>query len=724
MLVPAVVVLGTAATGAAAQANDPAPPVITAARVAPGEEIVVDGSIEESVWQRAEPIDQFRQQEPGEGEPASERTAVRVAFSGDALYIAAEMFDSDPAGIKGYQKRRDAGLGSDDRFMWILDTFLDGRSAYFFEINPAGLMGDGLLRLGSGETMNKSWDGIWHARVVRHERGWTAEIELPFRTFNFNPAAAEWGINFQRTIRRRNEELLWSGWRRTEGLFRPATAGRLRGLRDLSQGVGLEIRPYGSGSYRSVDGHQVATGDLGADLGYSLTPAMRVAMTINTDFAETDVDDRQVNLTRFPLFFPERRQFFLEGSSLYRFAGANGVNPFFSRRIGLTDGEPVPIVYGARLGGQAGDYEVGALQVRTGARGDSPAESFTVARVKRGLFNQSSIGAIYTRRATDTERPDGITDRHTMGVDLDLYTSQFMGDKNLQFEAFYIAHTDALQQGLAMRARSAHGFRLNYPNDIWQAHVSYRELGDEFDPAVGFTPRNGFRRLQPQVTWFPRPAWWLAARQLEFQARLEYLTDLDGVLETRNIGFTPIGVRFQSGDNFGLNVDNNYERLEEPFEIADGVLLPAGEYSFNNVRFDVRTAVQRPVSVNFEVRKGEFWSGARTGWSVGVDLRPGATMSFNTDVEQQAVSLPEGEFSTLLTRFSANFYPTPWASLTSRAQYDDVSGMLGLYMRLRWILQPGSDLYLVYSQDWEELDGRFETRTRGATTKVNYTYRF
>lgn len=709
---------------AAGQVEDTARTMV-AERLAADERIVLDGHLLEPVWDRAQPASDFRQQEPSEGEPPTERTEVRVAYSATALYIAAMLFDSDPAGVKGHQKRRDAGLGSDDRFMWILDTFLDGRSGYFFEINPAGLMGDGLLRVSSGGGINKSWDGIWEARVARHERGWSAEIEIPFRTLNFNPDSREWGINFQRTVRRKNEELLWSGWRRTEGLFRPATAGRLQGLRDLSQGLGLEARPYVSGTQRLADGREIATGNIGADFGYSVTPSLRVALTVNTDFAETEVDDRQVNLTRFPLFFPERRQFFLEGSSIYQFAGANGVNPFFSRRIGLAGGEPIPIVYGARLGGQAGAYEVGALQVSTGARGARPGETFTVARVKRSLFTQSSIGAIYTRRVSEDDDVLGRPDRQTLGVDLDLYTSRFLGSRNLQFEAFYVWHTDPVADATTDAGdRSARGFRLNYPNDIWRAHVSFREFGDDFDPAVGFTPRNGFRRIQPQVSWNPRPSRWPAVRQLEFETRLEYLTDLAGVLETRSIDFTPLGVRFQSGDNFGINVGNQFERLTRPFEIADGVVLPAGEYAFNGLRVDVRTANQRRVSVDAEVNAGEFWSGTIRGWEVGADVRPTASTSVGADIERQSVALPQGAFVTTLTRLNANWYPTPWTSLSSRVQYDDVSERVGVNLRLRWIVRPGSDFYVVYAQDWQQLDGRFLTQTRGTTTKLNYTYRF
>lgn len=713
------------AATAAAQTAEAARPTVVAERLGQDERIVLDGVLDDPAWDRAVPATGFRQQEPQEGTPPTERTEVHVVFNEDELYLGARMFDSDPSGIKAFQKQRDAGLGSDDRFMWILDTFLDGRSGYFFEINPAGLMGDGLLRLSSGNGLNKSWDGIWEVRVSRDDLGWSAEVRIPFRTLNFNPDLDQWGINFQRTVRRKNEEMLWSGWRRTEGLFRPNVAGRLTGLAGLSQGIGLEARPYASASHRTRDDHGVATGDVGIDLGYSLTPSVRLAMTVNTDFAETEVDDRQVNLTRFPLFFPERRQFFLEGSSLYQFAGSNDVTPFFSRRIGLAEGQPIPIEYGARLGGQAGRYELGLLHVRTGNEGAQPAETFSVARVKRALFEQSSIGLIYTRRATDDGAQLGLRDRHTAGVDLDLFTSRFMGDRNLQFEAFYATHNAArLDDPSTARDRSVWGLRLNYPNDVWDAHVSFREFGDEFDPAVGFTPRNGFRRLQPQVSWNPRPEWWPAVRQLEFEARLEYLTDLDGVLETREIGFTPFGLQFESGDNIEVGIGNQYERLTEPFEISNGIVLPEGEYSYTDVRLNAWSANQRPVSFRGEVTLGQFWSGTRQTYEVGLELRPSSSFSFDTEVERQTVSLAEGDFATTLSRFNGAWFPTPWTSLTSSIQYDDVSRVVGLNVRLRWIVRPGSDFYLVYTEDWVDENGRMVTLTRGATTKLNYTYRF
>lgn len=700
-------------------------PSLAAERMLDDERVVLDGRLDEPVWRRAVPATEFLQQEPIEGGEPSEPTEVRVALGDNALYIGAELWDSDPAGIKGFQRQRDAGLGSDDRFMWILDTFRDGRSAYFFEINPAGLLGDGLLRIGSGNNMSKSWDGIWDVRVRRHERGWTAEIRIPFRTLNFDPRSDTWGINFQRTIRRKNEEIMWSGHRRNQGLFRPINAGLVTGLRGVSQGIGLEAKPYLAGSRSTTDGVSDTSGDVGLDLGYSVTPSLRVALSVNTDFAETDVDDRQVNLTRFPLQFPERRQFLLEGSSIYNFAGASGVNPFFSRRIGLVGGEPIPILYAARLGGQAGAWDVGLLQVRTGAQGGVPTEDFSVARLKRNFFAQSSIGAIYTRRATDEAGGLDLPDRHTIGVDLDMSTATFLGNKNLQFEAFYAVHTESVRgDGTTAGDRSARGLRLNFPNDVWQAHVSLREFGDDWNPAVGFAPRRGFRRLQPTVSWNPRPARLAHVRQMQFQVYYEYLTDLDGVLETERFAVQPFGFRLNSGDNTGIEVASQFELLTRPFEIADGVVLAPGEYRFNDVRFDVNTANQRRVSLRGELQVGEFWSGTRRRTEIGATVRPNGALNLNTSIERQDVSLPEGDFTTTLLRVGANWNPTPYASLSNSLQYDDVSGGMGLNTRLRWIVRPGSDFYFVYAHNWQDQDGRFITLSRGATTKINYTHRF
>ena len=326
---------------------DGAAKIMQAVRLQSGETIQLDGVPDESVWNRIEGISDFRQQFPVEGASPTQHTVIKIAYDNDNLYIAAQLFDTDPDGIRGWEKRRDQGLGPDDRFMWIMDTFNDGRTAYFFEMNPAGLMGDGLLTTGQGSSVKKAWNGIWDARVQVTNEGWTVEVRIPFRTLDFNPENPTWGINFQRTVRRYNEEIVWAGWRQNQGLFRPQNAGVLTGLEGLSQGVGLEVKPYVMASpARSWPADAPASNDFrhdaGFDITYSITPGIRSSLSVNTDFAEAEVDQRRVNLTRFPLQFPEQRDFFLEGSSIFSFAPASGPNPFFSRRIGLAGGNPIP----------------------------------------------------------------------------------------------------------------------------------------------------------------------------------------------------------------------------------------------------------------------------------------------------------------------------------------------------------------------------------------------
>jgi hypothetical protein len=696
------------------------------------EKVHLDGRLDEPFWDQIQPAENFLQREPQESAPSTERTEVRVAYDRDHLYIGATLYDGDPDGILAYQIQRDGSLHSDDRFMLILDTFLDGRTAYFFQTNPAGMMGDGLIRVSARRGLNMSWDGIWEAQVSRGNYGWSAEIEIPFRTLNFDPRSDTWGINFQRTIRRRNEETLWSGWLLNQSLFRPVFAGRLTDLNGMSQGLGLEVKPYGSASWKQTTNDetgQLSTktpADLGADLTYSVTPSLRASLTINTDFAEVEVDQRRVNLTRFPLQFPERRDFFLEGSSVFTFAPANGVNPYFSRRIGLVEGEPIPIVYGARLAGQSGRNDIGFLHVRTGRRDIYAQEDFTVGRFKRNFFSESSVGVIYTRRATeDLESVTAPPDRHTVGVDLDLYTSRFLGDKNLQFEAFYVHTTKNVQGDLSTAwDRSARGIRINFPNDLWRAHCSYREFGDNYEPAVGFVRRNGFRRVQPSVYYSPRPESLSFVRQFRFGTMFEYLTDLENRLLTRRLELTLLDIRFESGDDFNFSMNSRYERLDEEFEISDDIVIPIGDYTFNDFEISFRSASQRAVSTDIELLRGKFWSGDRTGLELGLTVRPTSGLRFSVDWEQNNVSLPEGEFDTKLARFNGDWQLSPWISATGIVQYDNVSKSYGLYSRFRWILQPGSDLYFVYTHNWlSEVNGLL-TLSRAATTKINYTHRF
>lgn len=761
-LLALVIVLSSAAGPvglSAQQPAGPAPPIV-GLRLADGQGIDLDGHLSESVWELANAISDFTQQEPVEGGTPSQETEVRILFDEDDLYIGVMLYD-DPDRIIANQRERDAFLFSDDRFAWVLDTFQDGRTGYNFEINPAGAMSDGLITgsggggFGGGSFggVNRSWDGIWEARTQRLDNGWSAEVRIPFRTLNFDPSADSWGINFQRSIERNNEEILWRGWRRNEGLNRLVNAGELTGLGGLSQGLGLEAVVSGIASWRNIpedDDPTTFPRDVSLDVNYSLTPGLRASVSLNTDFAEVESDQRRVNLTRFPLRFPEQRDFFLEGSSAFSFAPRSGPEPFFSRRIGLEEGEPVPIDFGARLTGQLGSREVGFYQMRAGSHGfvedDLPArveaEDFTVARVKQQFLEQSSVGLIYTRRATHEDSTGfAPADRHTFGVDLELDTRRFFGNNNLEFEAFYVWNSDpnpdaVLEPGQerpSIGDLTARGFRVNFPNDIWSGHVSYREFGEDYDPAVGFVTRNDFRRLEPRIGWSPRPDIGFI-RQLEFSAQYQSLWKLGtGVLEEREWQFQLLQIQFESGDNITFQATNTYEFLDEPFEISDGIDVLAGEYS--NWEYQIRTftASRRLVSLRGGVNLGGFWDGNRKRFDIDLTLRPTPGLNVTASVERNDVELSGGDFVTNLYRLEGGFDPSPWVGFASQLQYDNVSEIIGLFTRLRWIVRPGNDIYLVYTHNWQDVGdsvlpdpngGGFRTLSRGATLKLNYTYRF
>ncbi|CAN5780350.1 hypothetical protein BH23GEM3_BH23GEM3_03650 [soil metagenome] len=413
---------------------------------------------------------------------------------------------------------------------------------------------------------------------------------------------------------------------------------------------------------------------------------------------------------------------------MFNFAPGNGVEPYFRRRIGLIGGEPAPIRYGARLTGQAGANDLGFLQVRTGGAGAQPGESFTVARVNRNIFRQSTIGVIATRRSATLGDPGPELGHTSVGTDLNLTTSRFLGDRNLQLQAFYAWHNDPAEDAVSSWLdRSALGVRLSYPNDLWSGHISYRELGTHFNPAVGFTPRRGFRRVQPSIQYAPRPAW-PHVRQLEFGVRGEYLTDMEGRLQTGNIGLDLLGVRFESGDRISIEHDTSREHLGRSFRIHPDTmvrsLIPEGEYTFGGLGVSGSTAGHRPVSASLSASRGGFWSGDRAQYGASVVLRPRPGFNFSAGADLNVIELPEADFTTDLLRLGGGWHINPWISLTGNVQYDNLSELVGLYTRFRWIVQPGSDLHVVYSHNWLNAIGGFETLQRSAASKLTYTHRF
>jgi hypothetical protein len=699
---------------------------VRAVRLADSERVILDGRLDEDVWRRTAPAADFVQIDPANGMPATEKTEVHVAYDAHALYLGVICFDSEPDRWVAYQKRRDETLPADDKLRWTIDTFLDGRTGYFFEMNPLGSMADALMGA-SGQ--NRQWDGIWEGRARRSGIGWTLEVEIPFRTLNFNPASDTWGINFERTVQRKNETSIWMGWARNQGLMRMTNAGHVTGIRHVTQGRGLDLKPYALAAAQASPGRGApafrAERNAGVDLFYNPTPTLRATFTVNTDFAQTEVDQRQVNLTRFSLFFPERRDFFLDGANFFDFSGGGTseaqVTPFFSRRIGLSAAlTPQPIDVGAKLTGQAGRQDVGLLHVRTRAvEGEGMiGEDFTVARIKRRLLQQSYVGALYTRR---DGRAPGAGASHTAGLDFRLATARFLGSQNLNATGWFLHATGPGRT----TGNAAYGLSVEYPNDRWSGGLYMREVQRNFDPAVGFVTRRDFRRFRSSASFGPRPRASRLVRRFEFGAAAEALTDLDGRMLERAFDFTLLEVTFHSQDGFGLGLTRRYERLDAPFPISRGITLPQGaEYDATRVEASWQTASRRPVSVGGRVETGGFYSGRRHRIVSGLTFRaPGYVLALNA--EWNRVRLAQGRFGSHVYRVVGETQFTPFVALVNNVQFDTVSRVLGWQSRFRWILRPGSDLYVVYTHNWldDPVAGRFTSLDRRAASKLLYTHR-
>lgn len=718
-------------------------PEIGAYRLAENESIVIDGAVDEAAWQKAAPATNFLQRDPDNGAPATEQTEVRVVFDKGRIILGVVLHDSEPHRLLGNQMQRDQDFEADDRFMFTIDPFFDGRTGYFFEINPSGAMGDGLITGptgggGFGGEMEKSWDGIWLARVRKTDIGWTAEIEIPFKTVNFDPDTAIWGANFQRTVKRKNEESLWTGWLRDEGLTRMSNAGRINGIRDISQGMGLDLRPYvlGAASNAPGRGRPDTTGDfdIGLDGFYNVTPALRANFTINTDFAETEVDERRTNLTRFPLFFEEKREFFLDGSNFFEFSGNE--NAFYSRRIGLNQGVPQPILYGGKLIGQAGAYDIGFLQVSTSKEevsvGDLPdelkGEDFTVARVKRRFGSQSSLGMLYTRRDS---RESVIDTRHTTGADLVLATPDFVGGTTFDSGAWYV-HTSKpnyVNEDLDLPpdgSSDAFGAQASIAKDPYQAEFSFTEVQPAYDAAVGFTPRRNYRNWSPEASWAPRFSDHPWFRGVELGAEADINLNLDNALIDRNISLTPMELEFHSGDSIELQLFKQTEHLDEDFEIEDGIVLPAGNrYDWWRYQVVYDGAEQRVISGRVEFSFGDFWDGDRRELNLDLTLRPRPGISLHLSSEFNDVNLPGGDFVTEVYRLDARTQFSPWISLENNIQYDSESSEMGWQLRVRWIQKPGNDFYFIWTENWQDDPGAgFNALDRRGVAKVVRTIRF
>jgi len=680
--------------------------------------IYLDGRLNEISWQSATPIGRLIQSDPKEGEAPTEETEVRVLVDAQALYFGINCHDRTPSVIVATQLTRDANLRVDDSVLVILDPFFDRRNGFFFEVNPAAARADGQVGNNS-EHRSYEWDGIWNAAAQITDEGWIAELAIPFKTLRYKPGQKVWGLNIERHIKRRNETARWAGARRDIWISNLAEAGRLEGLTSVRQGRGLDVRPFFSAGSEDGDGKA----DFGIDVSKNLTPNLNASFTVNTDFAETEVDARQVNLTRFPLFYPEKRTFFLEGAGVFELGDLSGsgadIIPFFSRLIGLLSDldRTVPILGGMKVIGRLPNYNVGFLDVQTRRVDDLKlaGQNLLAARVSRNFFRQSSIGAIFTRG-----NPKGTGDNSLIGADARFATSRFRGGKNLVLD-LYLLRTDDGESG---KTDYAGGFRVDYPNDLWDWSMSWRQIGDHFIPALGFVPRKGIRKSLGALRLNPRPERY-GIRQLTFMVRPELITNLQNNVENWSVRVTPISIRMESDDRIWFNITPQFERLEEPFEIFAGVMLPAGSYQWMQYHAQIETATKRRWVVGFSAGWGSFYDGTRRELEASVTLKPNTHLAVDLRAVRNDVSLSAGRFFTQILTAQADYNFSPNVSWTNLVQYDNVSRVLGLQSRFRWILKPGNDLFLVMNRGWiKDFDGSYRSNFDKATVKLQYTFRF
>ena len=712
----------------------------------------LDGLLDEPLYGCVGAITAFVQLMPDEGALASEKTEAWIAFDAEHIYVSARLWDSaPPAAWVANEMRRDTPQLRDNDSFWVaFDTFHDRRNGVAFFTNALGGLGD--FAITNEGNPNSDWNPVWDVRTGRFEGGWTLEMEIPFKSLRYRPGPVqEWGVQLRRTIRRKNELVFLTplpiSAGRT-GIFRVSQAGTLVGLEAPAGGNNLEIKPYGIAGLTTdlaaaPPRRHAGEGAGGLDVKYGLTQNLTADLTYNTDFAQVEVDEQQVNLTRFSLFFPEKREFFLEGQGIFNFArgaadggrrntglrqegggnrrsqgAGNAPTLFYSRRIGLEEGTIVPIVGGGRVTGKVGPFDVGALNIQTGDEATSGAvpTNFTVARIKRDILRRSSIGALVTNRSVAVAG-DGSSQAYGADATFSFYD-------NLNVLA-YVAKTRT--PGLDGEDLSYQG-QFVYAGDRYGFQAEHLLVEDNFVPEVGFLRRHNFRRSYATGRFSPRPSSLEAVRQFRLEGSFDYILTADtGYVETRQtqLAFT---TELENSDLLGLSVADNYELLVEPFDAGSDVTLPVGGYGFRDVEFLIAPGAQRRLSGTLRVRVGEYFDGTirSVGFSRGrLELTP--QLSVEPTLSINWIDTPHGAFRADLLVSRVTYTFTPRMFFGGLVQYNSSTNTVSNNLRLRWEYSPGSELFVVYTDERHadpfRPDRSYGLRSRGLVLKVNRLFR-
>ena len=690
--------------------------------------INLDGRLDEAVYQEVSPITEFVQSTPIEGAPTTDRTEAWVFFDDDNVYVSCRCWASER--IVANDMRRDSGnLSNHDHFAVHLDTFNDRRNGFQFYVTAAGGMRDGIV---TNERYSVDWNGVWDGKSGRFEGGWISEIAIPFKTLRYGPGRQQtWRLQFRRFIAAKSEMTFLTqlpGNFSRSGLNRSSFAAILNGVEAPPAARNLEIKPYAisrltTDRVRQPLTRNDLTGDPGVDVKYGLTEGLTADFTLNTDFAQVEADENQVNLTRFSISFPEKREFFLENAGLFTFGTGGGgdvggsavPNIFYSRRIGLSGSTAVPLIGGGRMAGRVGAWSVGALNMTEGDWQhpvDTNGANFTVLRLRRDVLRRSTIGGIYTRKSNSAS-----ADNELWGLD-----ANFAFYQNVYFSGYFAKNCGCLdgQDDLSYRAQ------FNYNADRYGLAFDRVVAEQDFDvnSGIGFMRRRNFRRNFARARFSPRTTDHPTIRQYTYQVSIDYITDNNNRLETRNISGT-FDVELHSSDSFAVNYDGQYERLVRPFEVATDVTIPVGGYDFNNVEASYRLGAQHRMSGTGSVEYGTFYEGDKTGaaFSGRIEITP--QLSVEPRVNFSWVDLPYGDFTDKVVGARTVFTMTPRMFATALIQYSSSSTSLSTNLRFRWEYEPGSELFVVYTEGRSTLPPNgTDLQNRGFVVKFNRLFRF
>jgi len=689
------------------------------------EPITMDGRLDDSVYTEVQPVSDFVQQEPLEGAPATEKTEAWVLFDDDNLYIACRCWDSHPERIVANDMRRDSSnLRQQDNFGVGLDTFHDRRNGYLFSVSPVGGFND--IAISDERTLNMDWNTVVDAKVGRFEGGWIAEFAIPFKSLRYSPGREQiWGINFRRTVRSKNEHTyltpVAAAWGGT-AIARFSAAATLVGVEAPPPAMNLEVKPYAiaglatdrlSTPVRSNDFDP----DAGFDVKYGLTKSITADFTYNTDFAQVEDDETQVNLTRFSLSFPEKREFFLEGRGTFTFGGTGGSDDpaiFYSRRIGLSGGRPVPIVAGGRVTGKAGKWNIGALDIQTDEESTVQAQrtNFSVLSLRRDVLRRSVIGMMMTRRSQSAIAPGS---NEVAGVE-----GQFQFFQNLALSTYIAKSWTSGRHGNDLSYRG----QINYNADRYGLQIDRLVVDENFNPEVGFLRRENFRRNYGFARFSPRPTGNRIIRKYSYETGFEYTTDNHNRLESRELQGT-FRIEQQNSDLWVLTYARNYELIPQPFTISEGVRIPIGGYGFGTLSGSYTLGQQHRINGTATVEVGSFYDGDKTTAAYKGRVQLVAGLAVEPSVSLNWIDIPQGRFTNKVIGGRATYTMTPRMYAAALVQYSSSTTSLSTNVRFRWEYQPGSELFVVYTEGRDTfVPRRIDLETRGLVVKINRLFRF